>query len=305
MPIFVCDEVLNRMIASLSDSVKAAYSLPGETIRYPIFIGAGDSGNAIGSRIAAMLRQTEGAEIAFYPLDVGQKGEELSEVNPEHFKGSSVLVCDSIVNTGKTLSRLKHRFQKLGAGEVRTLTVFLRRDATFVPNFWVSDISKDEVVFFGTDRYPINTYYRGNIRKLGLSHCGKEVNCGKPFIHSAIDDYYFRQCVDPTYCGYVLEDGDSIVGLLFFKHIARYQIYLEALGVRSEVQRSGYGSTLAKFFDDYCGMNGITRVKLHAHESAVEFWDDIEFTRTGLEFTSPMYGKFYEMERELRPFSKT
>ena len=86
MPIFVCDEVLNRMIASLSYSVKAAYSLPGETIRYPIFIGAGDSGNAIGSRIAAMLRQTEGAEIAFYPLDVGQKGEELSEVNPEHFK---------------------------------------------------------------------------------------------------------------------------------------------------------------------------------------------------------------------------
>jgi GNAT superfamily N-acetyltransferase len=303
MPIYVCDEVFNRMITSLSDSVKAAYSTPGGAAQYPIFIGAGDSGNAIGSRIVATIRQTEDAEIVFYPLDVGRKGEELSAINPEVLKGRSVLICDSIVNTGKTLSRLKKRFQQLGVKEVRTLTIFLRRGATFVPNFWVSDINKDEVVFFGIDRYPINTYNKGNVRKLGRSHCGLEMDCGKQFIHSVIDDYYFRQCVDPTYCGYVLEDGDSIVGLLFFKHIGQHQIYLEALGVSSTVQRSGYGSTLVKFFDDYCGMNGITNVKLHAHESAVDFWDDTEFVRTGLEFVSPMYGKFYEMEREFQPFS--
>ena len=107
MPIYVCDEVFNRMITSLSDSVKAAYSTPGGAAQYPIFIGAGDSGNAIGSRIVATIRQTEDAEIVFYPLDVGRKGEELSSINPEVLKGRSVLICDSIVNTGKTLSRLK------------------------------------------------------------------------------------------------------------------------------------------------------------------------------------------------------
>jgi len=35
MPIYVCDEVFNRMITSLSDSVKAAYSTPGGAAQYP------------------------------------------------------------------------------------------------------------------------------------------------------------------------------------------------------------------------------------------------------------------------------
>ena len=303
MPIYVCDEVFNRMISSLSDSVTAAYSESGKAPQYPIIIGAGDSGNAIGTRIVDAIRKSQNVEVIFYPLDVGQKGEELSEIDPEGLKGRSVLICDSIVNTGKTLSQLRLRFQQLGVKEVRTLTIFLRRGATFIPNFWVSDINKDEVVFFGIDRYPINTYHKGNIQKLESSHCGLEVNCGKQFIHSVIDDYYFRQCIDPTYCGYVLEDDDRTAGLLFFKHIGQHQIYLEALGVDSDVQGRGYGSTLIEFFDDYCSMSGILSVKLYAHGSAVSFWNDIEFVHTGREFASPKYGKFYEMEKEFRPFS--
>jgi len=303
MPIYICDTVLNQMISSLSESVKKVYSTSDGVTQYPILIGAGNSGNTIASRISAMIGQTEGAgAVTFYPIEVGQKGGELRGIDPQKIAGQSVLICDSIVNTGKTLLHLKEQFKNYGAKDVKTLTLFLRRGAALLPNFWITDIGKEDVVFFGTDCYPINLYDKGNIQKLDVSHCGSEVDCGKAFINPVVDDYYFRQCVDPTYCGYVIEDKNKIVGILFFKHTGPNQIYLEVLCVGCQFQGLGYGSNLVKFFDEYCAMNGITDVKLYAHESAVEFWVGTDFVRTKREFDSPKYGKFIGMERKFQPF---
>lgn len=105
MPIFICDAVLDQMISSLCRSVKRAYSTSDGTARYPILIGAGNSGDVVATKISAAIGQIEGADVVtVYRIDVGQKGEELSGIEPQKIAGRSVLICDSIVNTGKTLS---------------------------------------------------------------------------------------------------------------------------------------------------------------------------------------------------------
>jgi hypoxanthine phosphoribosyltransferase len=283
------------MLDSLRDHIKQHYSISSEKIQYPIFIGAGESGEEIVNKLLNKIG-SQNDKIEHYRMDVGNKGHEFQELIFNDFNGKSILICDSIVNTGSTLLQMRKYFLEKGAKDVKTLTIFLRNGSKFIPNFWVSAIENYEDVIFGIKKYPINCYPKGSIKKIEQSDCGQKINCGKQFIRQTIDDYYHRQCMDPECCGFLIEDEGKNVGILFLKYLSPSIVYLEAIGIDEDKQDLGYGSTLMSFFEDFCRMNRIKKVKIWAYEDRVGFYEKFEFQKTGRISVLPSYGVFVEME---------
>lgn len=295
MATYICDQIYDRMLDSLRESIKQYYTISSEKTQYPIFIGAGESGNEIVGKILNKLSPQKD-KIEHYKMDVGNKGHEFQELISYDFTGKSILICDSIVNTGSTLLQMRKYFLDKGAKDVKTLTIFLRNGSKFIPNFWVSAIENYEDVIFGIKKYPINYYHKGSIKKIEQTDCGNKINCGKQFIRQTIDDYYHRQCMDPECCGFLIEDEGKIVGILFLKYLSPSIVYLEAIGIAEDKQDLGYGSTLMSFLEDFCRMNRIKKVVMWAYEDRVGFYERFEFTKTGRQSVLPAYGVFIEMQ---------
>ncbi len=263
---FICDEMYDNVLESLSNKIKDFYTVEGKT-KYPILIGAGKSGNEVSEKIVKKL-STKDNQLTFYPVDVEKKGEFLANsFGGIDFKGKFILICDSIVNSGTTLYNMKNYFYSREAEDVKTLTVFLRNGADFIPNFWASYIGEFENIVFGTTRIPISFYKVGNIRKLTKKDCGNTVDCGKDFIPNIIDDYYYRQCIDPTYCAYIIEEKNNFAGIAYIKRLKNNRILLDVLAIKENMQSQGYGTALLRFLEEFCRINEINEIILYAHES--------------------------------------
>jgi len=295
MPIFICDQVLDRIYKSLKEQIRIAYS-EGNQLNLPIFIGAGYSGNQVAKGIIENFSH-DGISIEFFPMEIGDKGKDLKiKPNPDDYRNKPVLICDSIVNTGNTLKNLKNEFLENGAKEVKTLTIFLRNTADFIPNFWVTHLQENEIVFFDMEKYPIHCYDKGNIRKLNKGDCGKKLNCNKPYIRPIIDDYYAQQTIDPTYNGFIIENTEGLIGLLYLKKLSNKIIYLHTIVIDDNSRRKGFGGTLLEFLDDHCIINNIQKIILHTEEENVPFYEECGYQKTGKSYDLPSYGSFFEME---------
>jgi len=299
MPQFICDSVFEIILDSLAFKIKEFYTR-GEKQQYPIFIGAGYSGNVLAEKLVGKLMVTSPDTIQFYKFDVENKGKDLKEsFGDTDFKGQSILICDSIVNTGRTLSNMQNYFWERGASDVKTLTIFLRNGSSIIPNFWVSTLDKHESILFGIDRYPVKTIKQGSVRKLKKKDCGGKINCGKPFITNTLDDYYYWQSIDPTCCTYIIEDEREFRGILFLKNLGSGTLLVETIAVTKTDQTKGYGSILMKYLKEYCKINKIEEVKLFAHESVTEYYKKFGFVSTGNNSELSSYGKFFEMKINL------
>ena len=303
MPIYIPDDVYATMVKSLCDEIRLCFLEPpkfccGAASKPPIFVGVGISGENLLSRIEKNFQDLKG-EIEFHSVVIGDKGKKIEDISFD-VKDRAVLIFDSIVSSGETLFNMSDFFLKKGAADVKTITVFLRHDAKFIPNFWVTSIDKHDEVIFGIDQYPINSYDKGTIRKLSKNHCGNKFICGKEFINQNINDYYIRLHVDKTYTCYVLEERNEIIGIMLFKFLNTHSIYLETFATSKAKRNMGYGGNLLLFLDDYCKMRKVDLIKCHAHEDAVGFYERYNYVKTANNAVDvPGYGKFIEMKLTL------
>lgn len=282
------------MIDSLKDEIVRRYTFSGN-LQLPTFIAAGESGNEIVEKITSKLRSNK-QDVKIYSMNIGKKGKSFQEVIFDDVTNRSILICDSIVNTGSTLYNMRKFFLDKGAKDVKTLTVFLRNGAILIPNFYVSIIDKHEEVIFGIKRFPINFYQNGNIKLLTEEDCGKEINCPEPYINNYLDDYIYDQKVDSNYHSYIIEDAHGPAGILHIKNKGNKEVYVDTLAINKDKRNNNYGGSLMNFLEDHCRINNFLRATLHAHESKVGYFKRFGYKETGQHYNLPAYGNFVEME---------
>lgn len=294
MHIHLCGEILDRLIASLTAQIEKTYSAEQDG-RLPDLVSVGGSGKDVVARLVKVLGRKQRPSPKAYTVELGEKGKTIQDLLLEDSANRSFLLCDSIVNTGKTLRSIRDHLLAQGATDVRTLTVVLRNGSHFVPNFSAMVIARNDEVFFGRHQYPVTFYSQGAVRRLDKGDRAKELHCGVDWISSRLDDYLYLCSFDPNYRVFVLEAGGSsrVTGLISFQERER-ELAVDVIAVGQDEQAKGYGSSLLRFLEDYCKFNNFQRVVLWAHESKVDYYRKFGYKSTG-QTCDLDYGSFSEM----------
>lgn len=266
-------------------------------MKYPNFIAVGESGNDIVMKIIAKLPKSEKSDIRTYSVQTGKKGKTIQELLIDYADDRPFLICDSIVNTGKTMNYIREHLLGHAAKDVMTLTVILRNGSKLIPNFYAMMCDKNDEIFFGRKSYPICFYFSGTIRQIDDRDSGKKINSGVEWIDRNIDDYLYIDVIDPSYHTYLIENEmGTVVGILHFNERKDKSIFLDTLAIDKNSHGKGYGSSLLAFLEDYCKFNDIHRVIMLARFEKVSYYKQFGYNETGKIYNFTSYGVLIEME---------
>lgn len=84
-------------------------------------------------------------------------------------------------------------------------------------------------------------------------------------------------------------EGETVVACMILKPAGAGLVKMRQVAVAEKKTKKGYGKMLVQFGEMWCRQNGITRIELHARETAVPFYlqlgysiDKEPFTEVGL-----------------------
>jgi predicted N-acetyltransferase YhbS len=78
--------------------------------------------------------------------------------------------------------------------------------------------------------------------------------------------------------------GERVVGCLVLRPLGEGDVRMRAVAVATVVQRQGIGAALVRFAEDFARGRGYRRMVLHARETAVEFYEKLDYARVGERF---------------------
>lgn len=282
MFIYICDHVLDDMIESLAKQIEKYYTQDGKLI-LPDFIAVGDSGEEIVRKLSNKLSKKEKDSLKIYNVETGEKGKSIQELWME-VENRLVLICDGIVDTGKTLEKTRKYILSRNPKDVKTLSVILRNDSKLIPNFYAMAIDRNDEIFFGRKFYPIKFYPKGNIRAIDQSDSGKKLKLDdSPYISGCLDDYIYYTYTDINSRCYVIEDDikNNPAGIIFFKKTSQHEIFVDAIAVDANMRGNGFARSMLEFLDNYNKFNRIHKSRMLAVEDKVPLYEKFGYVKTG------------------------
>lgn len=94
-------------------------------------------------------------------------------------------------------------------------------------------------------------------------------------------------------------DEDKVVGTVLLRPVNKNVLKMRQFAVAPERQRQGIGSEMVAYCEDYALEQGYETIELHARESAVPFYESLEYEKVGdrfMEVTIP----HFKMRKSLR-----
>ncbi len=97
---------------------------------------------------------------------------------------------------------------------------------------------------------------------------------------------------------FIAESGNRIVGCLLLHPYDTGVVQLRAMAVANDWQGKGTGRSLVQVAEQYCVLNGIHKIILHARKVAMGFYTSLGYTAYGDEFVEVGI-PHYLMEKQL------
>lgn len=294
MDICLCDGTTQQLVSSLAPEIKQTYS---EVIAKGnmVVVALGPSGAQLATGLARRLSEGAPNPLPVHQLDVSGKGERFGvmEWDPRE---KEHLLCDSIVNSGRTMLGARSHLLRLGAAGVRTAALLVRTGANIVPNFYSLEIDRQDAVFFGEGPFPV----RGpRVAALRLAeHRDREaaLDLAEPYINGQVCDYEYDCKRDPAWRTYVVETADGkLAGLVHMRHSPDGTLFLDTLAISTPYRSRGYAKEVLRFLSEYCRVHRVSRSFMFAVEDKVALYERFGYHRTGRKLDLP-YAKFVELE---------
>jgi ribosomal protein S18 acetylase RimI-like enzyme len=297
MDICLCNHTVQKLVSSLVPKVLECYPA-GDSHALPTLVAIGSSGELVLKDLVEAIPNEIRSGLKTQTVQVSESDSRITNL-PDRVAGQEFLVCDGIVNTGKTMAKTRAALLGQGASSVRTLALVVRNGASLIPNFYSISIDKHDEVFFGDELYPIRSYKNGCIRLASDRDAEVTINHGVDFLARRIGDYIHAPDHKPSdgWRTYLIESlQGKIVGVLHFNHKPNGNVFVDTVAVKVDEQRRGYCAALLSFLEDYCRFNGVHRARLQSVENAVSIYEKYGFVRTGKAPSVRAEGVFVEME---------
>jgi GNAT superfamily N-acetyltransferase/hypoxanthine-guanine phosphoribosyltransferase len=269
--IYLDTETFERILHSLASRIKEQYQQD-----LPNLLGFGVSGSEVAEKLRSII---EDNSIQAFKCDVARKEGKIESILhfPDREKiGKKLLICDTIVDTGRTMETVMRRAWKEGVEDVKTLSVAVRKGCAIIPNFYAFMVEQHDYVYFPTLReYPTTTLPKGLIRTLRQDDLGKPFKCGKTEIDKIPIEQYIEYS-SKGYLTYVIEDRGKLLGILHF-YSGEEEVEVEILAVAEFAQKQGYGSMFFRFLADWCRFNRKRYIALRSQKERVHFYQKMGF----------------------------
>jgi GNAT superfamily N-acetyltransferase len=245
---------LEEVRAYCADLIKRLKSLAPNIPR--LWCPIGESGRTLAERLL-MDAPDIVPEIGLVEAEYERDANRVSFRNgstADDFHGQRVLVLDSSVHSGRTMSKVVSEVIAAKASAVCTYALVVKRSAAFVPSFWGVSIEDHDRAYFLLNELPNNRLNPRDpyihIRRLSQN------DIKAPAVVSGLesldrftwaDRYYDMETRGGSHITYVLEAGATIIGYLTFTFRDSSTMDLDEVAVDRQHQGKGYSSALMRW----------------------------------------------------------
>ena len=215
----------------------------------------------------------------------------------EEIANKSVLLFDSAMHTGGTMCRSVAEAIKLGASNVATYSLVVKRGSNFIPTFWGVMIDDTDRIYFLLDKIPNGRLDVGpdkkdgserkifcvHIQRLSEGHLSNpKVKCGVSSLDRVTwgDRHFDMQSGDHRECTYVLQTRSEIVGYMSLHFSDPSCLFVTEIAVDTTQKRKGYGAILMRFADTLARQSNCLWVRLNAIENKISFYEGFDYKKT-------------------------
>jgi len=247
----------------------------------------GQSGENITVRLGECLSKGISEKVSLVPLSSNKNTGEIyleDEADAVILKGASVLIIDSAVHSGKSMYHAVQKVEKLGASQVASYSLVVKRGSFFIPNFFSLLMGDNDRAYFLLDSIPNNrmTPSFGTFRKLSKDDAKQNpsmFDSGLPSMNKTSWADLWYECVSKLSSVYVYEQKSKIHGFVSFK-VNNRSLVIDALAVDKGIQKNGVAGSLMRWAETCARLNDCCEVSLWAIKERIDF-----YRRKGFEST--------------------
>lgn len=216
-----------------------------------------------------------------------------------------VLLFDSSTHTGGTMRRSVAEAMRLGASNIATYSLVIKRGSCFIPTSWGVMIDDTDRIYFLLDSIPNGRLdygpekdKSGKNRKISCVHITrlcedhllrKPINCGVISLDRVTwgDRHFNMQAGEHRECTYVLQNGGEIVGYLSLHISDPTCLFVTEIAVDKKHQAKGkgvnrkkskgYGAILMRFSDTLARQSNCLWVRLNAIKEKIPFYKGFDY----------------------------
>jgi predicted GNAT family N-acyltransferase len=231
----------------------------------------------------------------------------------ELVRGKNVLIFDGAVHSGRLLTDCVTQVTEMGAQQVCTYSLVIKRGTKFVPTIWGITIEDVDRAFFLLDTIPNHRLDAGSPHgrepsKPAYVHMRAlaEQDTGKPPVVSELEsidrvtwgDRYFDMKVGHNKrCCYLLEQGKNIVGFVTLSHSDDETMSIDEVAVDKAQKKKKFGAVLLRFSDTMARSYNCRTVKLQAVSTKVDLYKGFGFQPVGSEVLKLNSEEYLPMEK--------
>lgn len=197
--------------------------------------------------------------------------------------GKRVLLLDTAIHSGATMSRCAAEMVKLGAVDVCSYSLMLKCDSSFIPSMWGFMIGKTDRAFFLLDKIPNHRLVAQMDGPLPCVHLERlsEEYIGKPPVVSGLasldritwDDRWFDMATTHQQrSSYALLRKQEILGYRTVHHPELGCLMIDEVAVDKKYQRQKLSGILIRFGETLARQSDCRMVRLYAISTKVELY---------------------------------
>jgi GNAT superfamily N-acetyltransferase len=203
--------------------------------------------------------------------------------------GKHVMVLDSSVHSGATMSSIVERVAGAGPASICTYSLVLKRSAAFIPSFWGVTINDHDRAYFLLDELP-NNRLSPKTPSVHIRRLGKR-DLGKPPVLSGLksldritwcDRFYDMESGTRNRVSYILESKADILGYVTVT-FANTAMFIDEVAVAEGNTGKGNASALVRWAETCARQACAEEIRLWGVASAAPMYEHLGYKKLGQE----------------------
>lgn len=236
----------------------------------------GESGEKIAAIVFDLLSEELQKKVSVTTVYVDRKTNRVRYANTirdVRFGNGTVLLIDSAVHSGQSMSRVVWSLWKAGAKNVLSYTLMLKRSSKFIPTYFGVLVDDRDRVYFQLQEMPNNRLCErppfGVLKEVEQSDYRKKIiKVGLPFEDLTIGDLLYDKNTR-DYHPYIYELNGKIAGFINFGKNDNV-LFIDAWATAKKFQGKGIGGALLRWAETWARSNNCDAIKLWAFKKAIK-----------------------------------
>jgi GNAT superfamily N-acetyltransferase len=253
-------------------------SSPSARISLANGFSLGQSGVKIADLVFSFLPPDKSSQIELTTVYVDRSTQQIkyeNSIDDVTFDESPVLLIDSAVHSGQSMSQVIESLWHSGAKNILTYSLMVKRSSKMIPTYFAILVEDTDRVYFQLEEMPNNRLCEkppfGRLKEVSDDDTGKEIgDVGAPFVGTTTGDLLYGKRTQ-NYHPYIYEYAGRIAGFVSFGKKGNIT-FIDAWGTTLEFRRKGIGGAMLRWAETWARSNRCEGIELWGFEGAIPIY---------------------------------